>query len=53
MYTKTKLRSKQDPHKFEQIYAELENIYEINFADTAKKVNNRLKTVIFIKFEST
>ncbi len=47
MYTKTKLRRKQDPNKFEQIYAELENIYEVNFADTAKKVNNRLKVAIF------
>lgn len=53
MYTKTKLRRKQDPNKFEQIYAELENIYEINFADIAKKVNNRLKTIIFVMIIAT
>ncbi len=45
MYTKTKLRRMQDPDKFEQIYAELENIYEVNFAETGKKVNKKISIV--------
>lgn len=41
MYTKTKLRSKQDPNKFEQIYAELENIYQDNFKEGERKLHRR------------
>ena len=44
MYTKTKLRRKQDPNKFEQIYAELENIYEINFLKS--RISNEISKII-------
>ncbi len=39
MYTKTKLRRKQDPNKFEPIYTELENIYQNNFKETERKLH--------------
>ena len=51
MYTKSKLRSKQDPNKFEQIYAELENIYNIRLKDKENERNkkaNSLNPIIII-----
>lgn len=41
MYTKTKLRSKQDPNKFEKVYAELENLYNDNLRAGEIKLNKR------------
>ncbi len=53
MYTKSKLRRKQDPNKFEPIYAELENIYQINFAETEKKLNKRTSIAAVLLITAT
>ena len=53
MYTETKLRSAQDPNKFEKIYSDLENIFEINFSDILKRVEKRLKVVVSILMVAT
>ena len=45
MYTKSKLRSKQDPNKFEAIYTKLENIYNIRLKDKENERNKKANSL--------
>ena len=46
MYTKSKLRSKQDPNKFEPLYAKLESIYKFRFEDAEKQRNKKANSLL-------